>query len=184
MSGYGYIPYFNVNLSNTVVNVKGDEAKLHSLEVETLNLAESWILLFNKEASDVKMGSLTAVATHTDGAKYTKVAHGLAAGDIIIHEGFANSAYVGEKTVITIVNADNYTTSDTYTATGTGTFIHKPAHSYRTTYGDGLAYYGSYSHNWSDLGVDFSTALSIMATTSPCGIAAPTNGLVVNIDYQ
>lgn len=185
MPGYGYTSYFNVDLSNTVVDVKADEAKLHSLEVETLNLAESWILLFNKAAADVNFGTISGCANHADGNNYTaSAAHGLSVGDIIVHEGFTNAVYNGQKTVITIVDTTHYTTSDTYAASETGTFIDKPAHSYRTTYGDGVAYYGSYSQNWGDLGVDFSVALSIMATTSPCGIAAPTNGLLVNIDYQ
>lgn len=184
MVGYGYTPYFNPSLLNVAAEVKADEGKLQHLEVQSLNLAESWFMIFNHAIADVEFGSITAVANHADGAKYTKVAHGLAAGDEVVHEGFTDTTYNGEKTVITIVDADNYTTSDTYTATGTGTYITKPAFSFRIPYGDGVAYYGSFVFNVGDLGVDFETAISIFASTSPCGIAAPTNGLVVNIAYQ
>lgn len=183
--GYGFKPYLNVALLNVADNVNQNETKLIHLEVENLNLEECWILLFNKLAANVKFGSLTAVANHADGAQYTKVAHGLAAGDVIVHEGFTDTTYNGQKTVITIVDADNYTTSDTYTATGTGTFIHKPEHSYRSTYGDDVLYWGSYDLHLGLPGEDYDTALSVFATKStPFGIAAPTTGLVVNISYQ
>lgn len=77
--------------------------------------------------SDYDMPSKGTIASVADNGgmctRYTTSAsHGLSTNDIVFHWDFANSVYNGYK-VITVIGAATYDTTDTYTATGTGSYI-------------------------------------------------------------
>jgi len=133
----GQLAHLNITADATPETVLNQPCAVLFLEAYSLNILDSWLQIFDKTPSQL---AVSAVATHADGSKYTATAHGYVAGDKVVHEAFADSAYNGDVTVVTVVDANNYTTAATYTATGTGTSITKPKLAFLVPAGDGTVY--------------------------------------------
>ena len=177
----GYSSFLDVDVDNTIQTIKSTYGKVFYIEAENINAADAWLQFW--DVATPLRGAVSAVATHTDGSKYTSNGHGLSAGDVLIHEAFADTAYLGEVTILTVVDVNNYTTAATYTATGTGTFILKPKLSIGVAAGNGTLY-GSKVIAAVGEGINFETNIKYSASTTVGAYTDPTVGLVLNVLYQ
>jgi len=172
--------------ATTVTTVISAPAILLDILAFNIDIADNFLQLY--DIASVPRGAVSAVATHADGSKYTSTAHGLAVGDRVIHEGFTDTAYNGDQPVLTVVDANNYTTVATYTATGTGTFITKPKMVIPIPGGDGGTLYGNQKQasvlpTHFENGPVFGSVLAYYVATTPGGRTDPTTGSWVNMTY-
>lgn len=83
------------------------------------NLFTDYVAKFGNDNDYGEARTITAIASHADGIQITAASHNLMAGQSIIIDGTTN--HDGEKTVVTVVDSDNFTVSGTFVATDTGT---------------------------------------------------------------